>query len=72
MSISQQDYWNTKPGIQSKIDQLLAEKDNWIDEQLKNVYVFNRTTDRIKLIHQQAAERYDRLLELLYKRYDDL
>ena len=34
-----------------KIEQLLIEKQKWIDDQLSNFNMFERTTDIIKLIH---------------------
>lgn len=72
MCIRQQDYLATKPGVLDKIEQLLIEKQKWIDEQLGKFYIFDRTTDRIKLIHDQAAERYDEQIKSLYKLYNEL
>lgn len=72
MSIRQQDYWSTKPGVHDKIEQLLIEKQKWIDDQLSNFSVFERTTDIIALIHQQAADKYNEQLESLHKLYNEL
>ena len=52
-------YKDTKAGVNFKIEQLLIEKQKWIDDQLSNFNMFERTTDIIKLIHQQASERYN-------------
>ena len=62
----------TKAEVHFKIEQLLMEKQKWIDEQLANFNVFERTTNIIKLIHQQAAERYDERLESLHQLYNKL
>ena len=62
----------TKVSVHFKIEQLLIEKQKWVDEQLANFNVFERTTDIIKLIHQQAAERYDEQLESLHQLYNKL
>ena len=62
----------TKANIHFKIEQLLIEKQKWIEEQLSNFNVFERTTNIIKLIHQQAAERYDEQLESLHQIYNKL
>ena len=62
----------TKAHVHFKIEQLLIEKQKWVDEQLANFNVFERTTDIIKLIHQQAAERYDEQLESLHQLYNKL
>lgn len=72
MRIRQQDYWSTKADVHFKIEQLLIEKQKWIDEQLSNFNVFERTSDIIKLIHQQAAEKYDAQLEALHQLYNKL
>ena len=45
-------YKDTKAGVNFKIEQLLIEKQKWIDDQLSNFNMFERTTDIIKLIHQ--------------------
>lgn len=65
-------YKDTKAGVHFSIEQLLIEKQKWIDDQLKNFNVFERTTDIIKLIYQQASEIYDEQLESLHKRYNKL
>ena len=65
-------YEDIKAGVHYKIEQLLIEKQKWIDDQLSNFNMFERTTDIIKLIHQQASERYDERLESLHKRYNKL
>lgn len=65
-------YKDTKAGVHFSIEQLLLEKQKWIDDQLKNFNVFEQITDIIKLIHQQASERYDEQLESLHKRYNKL
>lgn len=44
-------YKDTKAGVNFKIEQLLIEKQKWIDDQLSNFNMFERTTDIIKLIH---------------------
>lgn len=62
----------TKANVHLKIEQLLIEKQKWIDEQLANFNVFERTTDIIKLIHLQASERYDKQLESLHRLYNKL
>ena len=62
----------TKASVHFKIEQLLIEKQKWIDEQLAIFNVFEQTTDIIKLIHQQASERYDEQLELLHQLYNKL
>ena len=62
----------TKASVHFKIEQLLIEKQKWIDEQLANFNVFEQTTDIIKLIHQQASERYDEQLESLHQLYKKL
>ena len=62
----------TKASVHFKIKQLLIEKQKWIDEQLANFNVFEQTTDIIKLIHQQASERYDKQLESLHQLYNKL
>ena len=62
----------TKASVHFKIEQLLIEKQKWIDEQLANFNVFEQTTDIIKLIHQQASERYDEQLESLHQLYNKL
>ena len=53
-----------------EIEQLLIEKSNWIDEQLKNFPILDRTTDLIELIHQQAADHFDDRLRLLHQKYN--
>lgn len=63
---------NCKAGVHFKIEQLLIEKQKWIDEQLSNFNVFEQTSDIIKLIHQQAAEKYDTQLEALHQLYNTL
>lgn len=63
---------NCKAGVYFKIEQLLIEKQKWIDDQLSNFNVFEQTTEIIKLIHQQAAEKYDAQLESFYKLYNKL
>lgn len=63
---------NCKAGVYFKIEQLLIEKQKWIDDQLSNFSVFERTTKIIKLIHQQAAEKYDAQLETLHQLYNEL
>lgn len=65
-------YKDAKAGVHFSIEQLLIEKQKWIDDQLKNFNIFERTSDIIKLIHQQASERYDERLESLHKRYNEL
>ena len=65
-------YKDTKAGVNFKIEQLLIEKQKWIDDQLSNFNVFEQTTDIIKLIHQQASEKYDEQLESLHKCYNIL
>ena len=65
-------YKDTKAGVHFSIEQLLIEKQKWIDDQLKNFNVFEQTTNIIKLIHQQASEIYDEQLESLHKRYNEL
>lgn len=72
MNIRQQYYRSTKAGVHDRIEQLLAEKQKWIDDQLGKFYIFDRTTDRIKLIHQQAADIYNGRLESLHKLYNEL
>lgn len=57
---------NYKADVHFKIEQLLIEKQKYIDDQLGNFNVFEQTTEIIKLIHQQAAERYDEQLESLH------
>ena len=39
---------------------------------MTNFNMFERTTDIIKLIHQQANERYDEQLESLHQHYNKL
>lgn len=63
---------NTKAGVHFRIEQLLIEKQKWIDDQLSNFNMFERTTKIIKLIHQQAADRYDEQLESLHQLYNKL
>lgn len=53
-----------------EIEQLLIEKSNWIDEQLKNFSILDKTTDLIELIHQQTADRFDDQLRLLHQKYN--
>lgn len=53
-----------------EIEQLLIEKSNWIDGQLKNFPILDRTTDLIELIHQQASDRFDDRLRLLHQKYN--
>ena len=65
-------YEDIKAGVHYKIEQLLIEKQKWIDDQLSNFNMFERTTDIIKLIHQQASERYDERLESLHQHYNKL
>ena len=65
-------YKDTKAGVNFKIEQLLIEKQKWIDDQLSNFNMFERTTDIIKLIHQQASERYGERLESLHQHYNKL
>ena len=65
-------YKDTKAGVNFKIEQLLIEKQKWIDDQLSNFNMFERTTDIIKLIHQQASERYNEPLGSLHKCYNIL
>ena len=65
-------YKDTKAGVNFKIEQLLIEKQKWIDDQLSNFNMFERTTDIIKLIHQQASERYNEQLESLHQHYNKL
>lgn len=63
---------NCKAGVYFKIEQLLIEKQKWIDDQLSSFDVFEQTTEIIKLIHQQAAEKYDEQLESLHRLYNKL
>ena len=63
---------NCKAGVHSKIEQLLIEKQKYINGQLSNFSVFEQTSDIIKLIHQQAAEKYDEQLESLHQLYNKL
>ena len=63
---------NCKAGVHFKIEQLLIEKQRWIEEQLSNFNVFEQTSDIIKLIHQQAAEKYDEQLKSLHQLYNEL
>lgn len=63
---------NCKADVHFKIEQLLIEKQKYIDDQLSNFDVFDRNTDTISLIHQQAAERYDGQLESLHQLYNKL
>lgn len=63
---------NCKAGVHFKIEQLLIEKQKWIDDQLSNFNVFERTSDVIKLIHQQAADKYDEQLKSLHQLYNKL
>lgn len=63
---------NCKAGVHFKIELLLIEKQKWIDDQLSNFNIFERTSDVIKLIHQQAAEKYDAQLEALHQLYNKL
>lgn len=63
---------NCKAGVYFKIEQLLIEKQKWIDDQLSCFNVFEQTTEIIKLIHQQAAEKYDEQLESLHRFYNKL
>ena len=63
---------NCKAGIHFKIEQLLIEKQKYIDDQLSNFSVFEQTSDVIKLIRQQAAEKYDEQLESLHQLYNKL
>lgn len=63
---------NCKAGVHFKIEQLLIEKQKYIDDQLSNFNVFEQTTEIIKLIHQQAAEKYDEQLKSLYQLYNKL
>ena len=65
-------YKDTKAGVNFKIEQLLIEKQKWIDDKLSNFNMFERTTDVIKLIHQQASERYNEQLESLHQCYNKL
>lgn len=65
-------YEDIKAGVNFKIEQLLIEKQKWIDDQLSNFNMFERTTNIIKLIYQQASERYDEQLESLHKCYNIL
>ena len=65
-------YEDIKAGVHYKIEQLLIEKQKWVDDQLTNFNMFERTTDIIKLIHQQASERYDERLESLHQHYNKL
>lgn len=72
MNIRQQYYRSTKAGVHDRIEQLLIKKQEWIDDQLSNFSVFERTTDIIKLINQQAADMYNGQLESLHKLYNEL
>lgn len=63
---------NCKAGVHFKIEQLLIEKQKWIDDQLSNFNIFERTSDVIKLIHQQAADKYDEQLKSLHQLYNKL
>lgn len=63
---------NCKAGVHFKIEQLLIEKQKYIDDQLSNFNVFEQTSDIIKLIHQQAADKYDEQLESLHQLYNKL
>lgn len=63
---------NCKADVHFKIEQLLIEKQMWIEEQLSNFNVFEQTSDIIKLTHQQAAEKYDAQLETLHQLYNEL
>jgi hypothetical protein len=63
---------NCKAGVHFKIEQLLIEKQKWIDEQLSNFNVFEQTSGIIKSIHQQAADRYDEKLKSLHQLYNKL
>lgn len=63
---------NCKAGVHFKTEQLLIEKQKYIDDQLSNFNVFERTTEIIKLIHQQAADKYDEKLESLHQLYNKL
>lgn len=63
---------NCKADVHFKIEQLLIEKQKYIDDQLSNFSMFEQTSDVIKLIHQQAADRYDEQLESLHQLYNKL
>lgn len=63
---------SSKADVHFKIERLLIEKQKYIDDQLSNFSVFERTSDVIKLIHQQAAEKYDEQLESLHQLYNKL
>lgn len=63
---------NCKAGAHFKIEQLLIEKQKRIEEQLSNFNIFEQTSDIIKLIHQQASEKYDAQLETLHQLYNEL
>lgn len=63
---------NCKVDVHFRIEQLLIEKQKWIDKQLSDFNVFERTTKIIKLIHQQAAEKYDARLKALHQLYNKL
>ena len=65
-------YEDTKAGVNFRIEQLLIEKQKWIDNQLSNFNIFERTTGIIKLIHQQASEGYDEQFESLHQCYNKL
>lgn len=63
---------DAKVRLALKIEELEAEKQKWIDDELSKHGVLGDTDIMIKLVHTQADARYDARLASLRKAYDAL
>lgn len=63
-------YEDIKASVNFKIEHPFTRKSK--SGLMTNFNMFERTTDIIKFIHQQASEKYDEQLESLHKCYNIL
>lgn len=63
---------DTKVRLALKIEELEAEKQKWIDDELAKHGVLGGTGAMIKSVHQQADARYDARLTSLRKTINEL
>ena len=63
---------DTKAKLALKIEDLKAEKQKWIDDELAKYELADQTDNIMKSVYQQAAARYNERLGSLQKAYDAL
>ena len=63
---------DTKAKLALKIEDLKAEKQKWIDDELAKYGIAGQTGNIKKSVYQQAAARYNERLGSLQKAYDAL